>query len=98
MTFGRSGRAPEENRAAARRARRVIVSYRTLPAGKGFGPFEALFPKLASGGVLVRHNAIRYASSMKDYLEAVRKRPDLDTVILSLTMDDGFAVSRRKKK
>jgi predicted O-methyltransferase YrrM len=58
--------------------------------------FQALFPKLSPGGVLVRHNAIKYAASMKDYLDAVKKHPDLDTLVVSCTMDDGFAVSRRK--
>ncbi len=66
--------------------------------GRDLDYFEALFPKLAPGGVLIRHNAIRYAASMKDYLDAVKKHPELDTVVLSLTMDDGFALSRRKKK
>lgn len=65
--------------------------------GRDLDYFEALFPKLSPGGVLLRHNAIRYASTMKDYLEAVKKHPELDTVILSLTMDDGFAVSYKKR-
>jgi predicted O-methyltransferase YrrM len=65
--------------------------------GNDLDYFEALFPKLSPGGVLLRHNAIRYASTMKDYLERVKTHPELDTVILSLTMDDGFAVSYKKR-
>ncbi len=65
--------------------------------GRDLDYFEALYPKLAPGGVLLRHNAITYASTMKDYLEAVRTHPGLDTVILSCTMKDGFSVSYKKK-
>ncbi len=66
--------------------------------GRDLDYFNVLFPRLSPGGVMLRHNAIRYASTMKDYLEAVKKHPELDTVILSVTMEDGFAVSRRKGK
>jgi hypothetical protein len=43
------------------------------------------------------HNAIRQAGSMKEYLEMIRKHPGFDTVILSLTMDDGFCLSYRHR-
>jgi len=60
--------------------------------------FNKLYPKkLAPGGMLAAHNAIRQADSMKDYLEMIRKHPDFDTVILSLTMDDGFCLSYRHR-
>jgi predicted O-methyltransferase YrrM len=60
--------------------------------------FNKLYPrKLAPGGILAVHNAIQYASSMRDYLDLVRKHPDFDTVILSVTMDDGFCVSYRHR-
>ena len=65
--------------------------------GRDLDYFEALFPKLAPGGVLARHNAIKYASTMKDYLDKVKAHPQLDTVILSCTMDDGFALSYKRK-
>lgn len=65
--------------------------------GRDLDYFEVLLPKLAPGGLLIRHNAIRYASTMKDYLEAAKKHPDLDTLIVSCTMDDGFCLSRRKR-
>jgi caffeoyl-CoA O-methyltransferase len=61
--------------------------------------FNRLYPKkLVPGGMLVVHNAIRQAGSMRDYLDLVRKHPDFDTVILSVTMDDGFCLSYRHVK
>jgi predicted O-methyltransferase YrrM len=60
--------------------------------------FSKLYPKkLAPGGILAVHNAIRQANSMRDYLEMIRKHPDFDTVILSVTMDDGFCLSYRHR-
>jgi predicted O-methyltransferase YrrM len=60
--------------------------------------FHALYPrKLAPGGVLAVHNAIRQAGSMRDYLELIRKHPDFDTVTVSATMDDGFCLSHRRR-
>jgi predicted O-methyltransferase YrrM len=60
--------------------------------------FRKLYPKkLVPGAILLVHNAIRQASSMKDYLEMIRKQPEFDTVILSVTMDDGFCVSYRHR-
>jgi caffeoyl-CoA O-methyltransferase len=71
-----------------------------LDADKGneMDYFNALFPKLRPGGVILAHNAIRMKDMMREYLEAVAKHPELDTVVLSLTLDDGFCVSRRKVK
>jgi predicted O-methyltransferase YrrM len=60
--------------------------------------FKKLFPKkLVPGGILLVHNAIQQANSMKDYLDMVRRHPDFDTVILSVTMDDGFCLSYRHR-
>ncbi len=60
--------------------------------------FNKLYPKkLTPGGILAVHNAIRQASSMKDYLDMIRKHADFDTVTLSATMDDGFCVSYRHR-
>jgi caffeoyl-CoA O-methyltransferase len=60
--------------------------------------FNKLYPKkLLPGGMLAVHNAIRQASSMQGYLKMIRKHPDFDTVILSLTMDDGFCMSYRHR-
>jgi predicted O-methyltransferase YrrM len=60
--------------------------------------FNKLYPKkLTPGGILAVHNAIREADAMKDYLEMIRKHPEFDTVILSLTMGDGFCLSYRHR-
>jgi predicted O-methyltransferase YrrM len=60
--------------------------------------FQKLYPgKLAPGGLLVVHNAIRQARSMRDYLDLVRQHPDFDSVIVSATMDDGLCVSYRRR-
>lgn len=34
---------------------------------------------------------------MQDYLDHIKAHPDFDTVILSLTMADGFCVSYRRR-
>jgi predicted O-methyltransferase YrrM len=60
--------------------------------------FNKLFPKkLPPGGLLVVHNAIRLRDSMKDFLEMIAKHSAFDSVILSLTMEDGFSVSYRNR-
>jgi predicted O-methyltransferase YrrM len=60
--------------------------------------FNKLYPKkLIPGGILIAHNAILQADSMKDYLDMIRKHPDFDTVTLSVTMDDGFCLSYRHR-
>ena len=60
--------------------------------------FNKLFPnKLPRGAVLVSHNAIRHRENMKEYLDLVKNHGEFDTVILSLTMEDGFAVSYRHR-
>jgi caffeoyl-CoA O-methyltransferase len=60
--------------------------------------FRKLYPrKLAPGGILAVHNAIRQADAMGDYLEMIRRHPDFDTVTLSATMDDGFCLSYRHR-
>jgi predicted O-methyltransferase YrrM len=60
--------------------------------------FNKVFPKrLAPGGVLAVHNAIRLRDSMADFLDMIAKHPDFDSVILSLTMEDGFSVSYRRR-
>lgn len=61
--------------------------------------FNRLYPKkLSPGGIIAVHNAIRLRESMKDYLDMIGRHPEFDSVILSLTMDDGFSVSYRKRK
>lgn len=59
--------------------------------------FRKIYPgKLNLGGLIMVHNAIKYKSAMQEYLDFIRQHPDFDTVILSLTMEDGFAVSYRR--
>jgi caffeoyl-CoA O-methyltransferase len=61
--------------------------------------FRKLHPNLVPpGGLIVVHNVITYRSAMEDYLTFIKEHPEYDTVILSLTMEDGFAVSYRRKK
>jgi len=60
--------------------------------------FHKLYPrKLAPGGLLAVHNAIRQAAAMRDYLDLIRRHPDFDTVTVSATMDDGFCLSYRRR-
>ena len=60
--------------------------------------FRKLYPqRLAPGGILAVHNAIRQADSMKDYLEMIGKHAEFDTITLSVTMDDGFCLSYRHR-
>jgi predicted O-methyltransferase YrrM len=60
--------------------------------------FHKLFPKkLPPGSLFIAHNAILLAEKMKAYLDLVRNHAEFDTVIVSATMDDGFALSYRKR-
>ncbi|MEK7684905.1 MAG: O-methyltransferase [Verrucomicrobiota bacterium] len=60
--------------------------------------FNKLYPKkLAPGAIIAVHNAIRARNSMKDYMDMISKHAEFDTVTLSLTMQDGFEVSYRKR-
>ena len=61
--------------------------------------FRKLYPtKLAPGGIIAVHKAISRKEPMKEFLEMINKHPDFDSVVLSLTMEDGFSVSHRKRK
>lgn len=67
--------------------------------GKEEDYFNNLFPqKLQPGGLILVHNAIRFRDRMKSYLDFISNHPQFDTVILSLTMEDGFAVSYRRRR
>lgn len=60
--------------------------------------FHKLYPgKVAPGGVLAVHNAIRQAGAMRDYLDLVRKHHAFDTVTVSATLNDGFCLSYRRR-
>ncbi len=67
--------------------------------GREHDYFSYLYPKkLLPGGVIVVHNAIHFRQAMQHYLDMITKHPQFDTVILSATMEDGFAVSYRRRK
>jgi caffeoyl-CoA O-methyltransferase len=60
--------------------------------------FNKLFPnKLTPGALVLSHNAIELKDMLEDYLKLVSNHPEFETVILSLTMEDGFAVSYRAR-
>ena len=61
--------------------------------------FNKLFPKkLTPGAIMVAYCAIKQREKMQAYLDLVGQHDAFDTVVLSATMDDGFAVSYRKRK
>jgi caffeoyl-CoA O-methyltransferase len=60
--------------------------------------FNKLYPaKLAPGGIIAAHNAIKRADKMQPYLDMIAKHDDFDAVIASVTMDDGFSVAYRRR-
>lgn len=61
--------------------------------------FRQLYPaRLAPGGLIAVHNALSEAGDLKGYMDAIRRHPDFDTVVVSTTMDDGIALSYRHRK
>ena len=56
---------------------------------------DLIYSRIAKGGIIVAHNAVSSAYSMRDYLDHVTNHPELDTVILS-TGSDGVALSYKK--
>lgn len=61
--------------------------------------FGYLYPqKLASGAIIAVHNAIRMKGAMKRYLEMITSHPEFDTIFVSTTLDDGFAISYWRRK
>lgn len=61
--------------------------------------FKQLYPKkLLPGGIIAVHNAIHSRRSMQEYLDMISNHPEFNSVILSLTMDDGFSVSYRQRR
>ncbi|MFN4179105.1 MAG: O-methyltransferase [Armatimonadota bacterium] len=68
--------------------------------GREHDYFGYLYPKkLLPGALILVHNAIRMKRTMQRYLDMINAHPEFDTVMVSTTLDDGFAVSywRRKK-
>ncbi len=68
--------------------------------GREHDYFGYLYPKkLLPGALILVHNAIRMGRAMQRYLDMINAHPEFDTLMVSTTLDDGFAVSywRRKK-
>jgi hypothetical protein len=59
--------------------------------------FKKLYPKkLPAGGRLLAYNAILRRDDMKEFLDTLRKHPDFESVVLSVTMEDGFLLGARR--
>ena len=56
---------------------------------------DTIYPHIPHGGVIVAHNAVRLAESMRDYLDYVLDTEGLNTVILQ-TGEDGVALTYKK--
>ena len=56
---------------------------------------KLMLPKLKAGAIVVADNVIRSAGQMPDFLDAIQKSPDWDTVIIQASQEkkDGMAVS-----
>jgi predicted O-methyltransferase YrrM len=63
----------------------------------GYGDYlKKLLPLVRTGGLIVAHNTTSQQREMKDYIEAVTRDPDLDTVFMNAT-DRGFSVTMKKR-
>lgn len=62
--------------------------------------FKAIEPKLKRGAVIVADNVIKYASSMQDFLNAMKNDPNYDMVIIRASEEkhDGMAVIVKKTR
>ena len=59
--------------------------------------FEAIRPRLAPNAVVVVHNAVTYASAMRDYLDMIQSNKDYEAVIVRTAANrDGMSVAYRK--
>ncbi|MFA4044598.1 MAG: hypothetical protein HZRFUVUK_001395 [Candidatus Fervidibacterota bacterium] len=62
--------------------------------GREHDYFSYLYPKkLKRGAIIAVHNAIRMRQAMRQYLEMITSHDEFDTVMVSTTLDDGFAIS-----
>lgn len=60
--------------------------------------FEAIRPRLSPNAVVVVHNAVIYASSMRDYLDMIQSSKEYEAVIVRTgTNRDGMSVAYRKR-
>ena len=58
--------------------------------------FDAVFPRLAPGGVFVAHNVVNKAGEMKPFLDTIHTHPALFTTIVSPS-GEGMSVSYRTR-
>lgn len=75
------------------------IAYFDADKGGNLDYFSKLFPqKLPPGSLLIAHNAILLADKLRPYLETVQRHPDLETLIVRATADDGLALSYRRRR
>ncbi len=60
-----------------------------------FDYLNKLLPLVRPNGVILAHNTTNLGSQMKDYIDAVTKNPDLETIFLN-TDNQGMAVTVKK--
>ena len=60
-----------------------------------FDYLNKLLPLVRPNGLILAHNTTNLGSQMKDYVDAVTKNPDLDTIFLN-THNQGMAVTVKK--
>lgn len=60
-----------------------------------FDYLNKLLPLVRPNGLVLAHNTTNLGSQMKDYIDAVTKNPDLDTIFLN-THNQGMAVTVKK--
>lgn len=64
---------------------------------KGYMDYlEKLLPKVRPGGLVIAHNARSHGGEMKDYLDAVTSKKELETVFLHM-QSAGIAVTLKKR-
>ncbi len=57
--------------------------------------FDLVYPRLNKGGLFLAHNVVNKRSEMGDFLDAIEKRPDLWTTIVSPS-GEGMSVSLKR--
>jgi predicted O-methyltransferase YrrM len=56
-----------------------------------------LLPLIRPGGLIIAHNTTTNAKDMKEYLEAIAKNPNLETIFLNKE-DQGIALTLKKRR
>ncbi len=57
--------------------------------------FDLVYPRLNKGGLFLAHNVVNKRSEMGDFLDAIQKRPELWTTIVSPS-GEGMSVSLKR--